>query len=234
MSTALRLMAFLLLFACSSCTPLPSAMEGVPYPPIQGPMDHYRMEKAKASTVKVFHGERPLGSAVVFLKTPTKTLYLTAAHVVDDWQVGESFNLSGFSAWRGHMYSEAVLVKTGAVETIDLAVLEGPPSDFESSEISPRPDWSVVPGEMAVALGYPLGIFPPVVSVGFIDKAETFHYNHSAAIWFGNSGGPLMDSTWRVIGINVLIAGCENGPHSDKGKAMRLSIIREFIKEYHA
>jgi putative serine protease PepD len=65
-------------------------------------------------------------------------------------------------------------------------------------------------GKAVLAMGFPLGIFGSVsVSQGIISRRVEFEgdffVQHDAEIMQGNSGGPLIDDSGRVIGINVLV-----------------------------
>jgi 2-alkenal reductase len=75
---------------------------------------------------------------------------------------------------------------------------------------------SLKPGETAIAIGSPLGDFKNTVTVGVIsaigrsiDVSENYQMEGliqtDAAINQGNSGGPLVNLTGEVIGINTLI-----------------------------
>lgn len=116
---------------------------------------------------------------------------------------------------------EAELI--GSDELTDLALLKIQ-SDDENKEF-PYIDFSdsdnVMVGEWAIALGNPFGLFEdgkPTVTVGVVSaKNRDFNPDPSnrrvyidmiqtdAAINRGNSGGPLLNSEGKVIGINTFI-----------------------------
>ncbi|MCL4393751.1 MAG: trypsin-like peptidase domain-containing protein [Chloroflexi bacterium] len=70
---------------------------------------------------------------------------------------------------------------------------------------------SLEPGQVAIAIGSPLGDYRGTVTVGVISglnrtvDTETGLIQTDAAINNGNSGGPLIDSLGQVIGINTLV-----------------------------
>ena len=95
----------------------------------------------------------------------------------------------------------------------DLAVLklEQPPGDHLELR-----DEAARLGELCVALGSPLGIYPESVSIGLVSGlARTIPQPGSrpieraiqtdAAINPGNSGGPLVDVLGRVLGVNKCV-----------------------------
>lgn len=113
---------------------------------------------------------------------------------------------------------EATLV--GKDKLTDVAVLKIDKQDLTAAEFGNSDDIAV--GEMAVAIGNPLGEeFAGTVTVGYISAtnreitAEGTSYNliqTDAAINTGNSGGPLVNSKGQVIGINtakVVLTGVE-------------------------
>jgi 2-alkenal reductase len=73
------------------------------------------------------------------------------------------------------------------------------------------------PGETVIAIGSPLGEFQNSVTVGVVsalnrsvDRMEGL-IQTDAAINHGNSGGPLIDTNGKVIGINTLVVRGDEG-----------------------
>ncbi len=70
---------------------------------------------------------------------------------------------------------------------------------------------SLQPGQVAIAIGSPLGDFRGTVTVGVVSALnrtvgrQQGLIQTDAAINNGNSGGPLIDSAGNVIGINTLV-----------------------------
>lgn len=95
--------------------------------------------------------------------------------------------------------------------TTDLAVIKIEASGLTAAEFGNSDEIQV--GELAVAIGNPLGLeFAGTVTGGYISglnrsiTLDSTVYNliqTDAAINSGNSGGPLVDSAGRVIGINT-------------------------------
>lgn len=142
---------------------------------------------------------------------------ITNRHVVDSEDVDYSIVTSD-----GTTYDVSVVAKD---PMLDIAILkiEGdepfPYLEFGESE-------SVRPGATVIAIGNALAEFPNTVSVGVIsglsrnivagDQTGLFEslegvIQTDAAINQGNSGGPLLNTEGRVIGVNVAVAnGVEN------------------------
>ena len=105
----------------------------------------------------------------------------------------------------------------------------------------------VIIGEWAIALGNPFGLFEindkPTVTVGVIsatgmnlDPVDNRYYLNmlqtDAAINGGNSGGPLVDATGDVIGMNTLIFNSGNS-HGNIGIGFAIPInkVKKVIEE---
>lgn len=117
----------------------------------------------------------------------------------------------------GESYQAELL---GSDELTDIALLQIKSDDvFEFVEFSDSDE--IMVGEWAIALGNPFGLFDdgmPTVTVGVvsaINRDFQANPNHpriyidmiqtDAAINRGNSGGPLLNSEGKVIGINTFI-----------------------------
>jgi serine protease Do len=87
------------------------------------------------------------------------------------------------------------------------------------------------PGSLVLALGHPWGI-PNAMSLGVVHAVTT---ERGAPRWIaadvrlapGNSGGPLVDTTGRVVGVNAMIVG-------GLGVAIPTNIVRRFVREVAA
>ncbi len=69
-------------------------------------------------------------------------------------------------------------------------------------------DGQLKPGDYVISVGAPSGVFPyftiGLVSANLYDLGDGFYYVlHSAAIFPGNSGGPLLDLNGKVVGMNT-------------------------------
>ena len=142
----------------------------------------------------------------------TKGDIVTAAHVVD----GASSVKVKFK--NGKTYSGTVV---GSDNSTDTAVVKvnAPASDLHPLTIG---DSSVVkPGDEVVAIGSPFGLTETMTAgiVSAVGRTITAPNNYSisgaiqtdAPINHGNSGGPLLNSSGAVIGVNVQIDSESNG-----------------------
>ena len=121
----------------------------------------------------------------------------------------------------GTEYFATVLARD---DILDFAVIKIEGEDFYAANLGDSDQIKI--GQTVIAIGNSLGEFSHSVSRGIISGvqrdivaggglggAEQLHdiIQTDAAINFGNSGGPLMDSEGKVIGINTAIAqGAEN------------------------
>lgn len=144
----------------------------------------------------------------------------------------------------GSQYDAEVL---GEDELADLALLKikedktFPAVEFGNSD-------SVLVGEWSLAVGNPFGLFEsaqPSVTVGVVSaKNRDFRPNPNeprvymdmiqtdAAINRGNSGGPLVDSEGRVIGVNTFIfTGGTSGGNVGLGFAIPSNRVQKIINQ---
>ncbi|HKK45502.1 MAG TPA: trypsin-like peptidase domain-containing protein [Balneolaceae bacterium] len=144
----------------------------------------------------------------------------------------------------GSQYRAKVL---GADELADLALLkidadrEFPTVEFGNSD-------SVLVGEWSLAVGNPFGLFAaaqPSVTVGVVSaknrdfrpdpnepRVYTDMIQTDAAINRGNSGGPLVDSQGKVIGVNTFIyTGGTSGGNIGLGFAIPSNRVQKIIQQ---
>ena len=142
----------------------------------------------------------------------TKGDIITAAHVVDG---ASSIKV----AFKDGKTATATLV--GKDDSTDTAVIK---VDVPSSELHPLTIGSsaaVQPGDSVVAIGSPFGLTETMTAgiVSAIDRTITAPNNYSisgaiqtdAPINHGNSGGPLLDASGDVVGVNVQIDSNSDG-----------------------
>ncbi|HEY6012457.1 MAG TPA: trypsin-like peptidase domain-containing protein, partial [Candidatus Limnocylindrales bacterium] len=133
----------------------------------------------------------------------------------------------------GHQYTGRVY----GVDTLtDLAIVKIPATDLPYAPIGISADIKV--GQLAIAIGSPLGTFSNSVTSGIISGTGRSVVVQSgrrlsnliqtdAAINPGNSGGPLLDAAGNVIGINTAIASDSNGI----GFAIPIDIARPVMSQ---
>ena len=132
----------------------------------------------------------------------------------------------------------------GSDQVTDLALLKVNPSEalpyleFAHNE-------QPIPGEWAVALGNPFGLFQaaePTVTVGVVSGVgrdfqpqENRIYRDmiqtDAAINQGNSGGPLLNAEGKVIGVNTFIYTASGGGSIGLGFAVPADKAQNIIEE---
>jgi serine protease Do len=155
-------------------------------------------ERVRRYTVLVQPGERGSGSGVIWNSDGT---IITNAHVAQGSRVEVTL-------WDGREFTAQVSARDSRR---DLATLQISASNlnFAISADSSR----VRPGEVAIAVGNPLG-FLGAMTMGVIHAVAPLRGLGSRS-WVqadvrlapGNSGGPLADVHGRVIGINTMVAG---------------------------
>lgn len=128
---------------------------------------------------------------------------LTSAHLVDG---NENITV--------RVRDKEILV--GTVSRIDmemdLALVHLPPGAYHSAELGTQADIWV--GAPVYSVGYPLNMGgPPTITRGIVSryleepKSGRRNIQTDAAINLGNSGGPILDSKGRVIGIVTSVLG---------------------------
>jgi S1-C subfamily serine protease len=151
---------------------------------------------------------------------------LTNAHVVDDAKTATVTFDDG---------TESRAEVLGVDESTDLAVLR---LDEVPRDVAPLPlgrSETLVVGDPVVAIGNPFGL-ERTATTGIVSALKRiitapngFEIQNvvqtDAAINEGNSGGPLLDSAGRVIGINSQIAS-EGGGNDGIGFAVPIDTIR--------
>jgi len=144
----------------------------------------------------------------------------------------------GYVMTNSHVVSEArtIRVRTPAGETAEGAVVgDDPATDLALLRVDPAAlatatgvpylgvDGAITPrvGQLAVAIGNPLG-FESTVSTGVVSalgrslrgkggRLIDGVIQHTAPLNPGNSGGPLLDGTGRVLGVNTAIIARSQG-----------------------
>ena len=148
---------------------------------------------------------RPISAGSGAILDAAEGIVVTNNHVVEG---GRKFTVD---LTDGRLF-DAVLV--GADKATDLAVLriESAAPDLGLSQIEVANSDSLRTGDLSFAVGYPLGL-AQTLTMGVIsglgrsgmgDRIEDY-IQTDAAVNSGNSGGPLLDSRGRLIGVNTSI-----------------------------
>lgn len=124
----------------------------------------------------------------------------------------------------------------GREPALDLAAVQIRESHLPVAQLGDSDRLQV--GQTAIAIGNPLG-FEGTVTRGVVSAVHRKLDDNSpglenliqtdAAITFGNSGGPLVDSSGRVIGINTAIIAGRDGAPRGLGFAIPISTAQDMI-----
>ena len=155
-------------------------------------------ERVRRFTVLVQPGGRGSGSGVVW---SSDGLIITNAHVAQGRR-------PTVTLWDGREFRAEV---TERDPRRDLAALHIAVDDLVAA--SPADSTKVRPGELAIAVGNPLG-FVGALTTGVVHAVAPLRglgtrpwVQADVRLAPGNSGGPLADVQGRVIGINTMVAG---------------------------
>jgi serine protease Do len=155
-------------------------------------------EQLRRSTVLIEAGDRASGSGVIW---GGDGLIVTNAHVARG-------SHARVELWDGR---ELIAGIASRDPQLDLAALRISANDLP--QISTADSSKLRPGELAIAIGNPLGFLGALTTgvihalgpLGGIGSRTWVQANVRLAP--GNSGGPLADACGRVIGINTMVAG---------------------------
>jgi len=184
-----------------------------------------------------------LGSGFV---VSTDGFILTNAHVVSNSGVRAASVKVVFKTQSGHGTATTTVAATvvGVDETSDVALLKVDPATAPALDLLPLGDSSAVQvGEAVVAIGNPLGYDFSVTS-GIVSATNRNLQSPNgsvipsgiqtdAAINEGNSGGPLIDASGQVIGINEQIAS-QSGGNQGLGFAVPINTAVSVMKQLQA
>lgn len=181
-------------------------------------------QSARNSLVVVQNGRRGAGAGVVWRPGG---IVVTNYHVIQ--RGGPRISLLD-----GGEYSTRVIAKA---KQFDLALLkiDLPESQAPALSVAPVADSkNLRVGQIALALGHPWGQVG-YVSAGIITslgsvplrwrRGSVEVIRTDAGLAPGNSGGPLVDASGAVIGINTMIVG------GDLGVAISSHVVNEFVDQ---
>jgi len=177
------------------------------------------LNDVSASVVQVRDESRGAGAGTIWR---SDGLILTNAHVVQHGPFKVALN-------DGRVLDAKLLARD---EQHDLALLSVDAHDLPTIQIGSTGD--LHPGQWVMALGHPWGIANAATSgvlIGVgrqLPELPTVSQDWVVAdlhLRPGNSGGPLVDSQGRIIGVNTLITG------PNVGVAVAVDVAKEFVKQ---
>jgi len=180
------------------------------------------------SLVQVNNGQRGVGSGAIW---QSDGLILTNAHVILGRR-GQVSNALSITLRNGQEYP-ARLVAYDLQR--DLAALHIDAQNLPAVEVGDSRRLSA--GDLVLALGFPWGVKGGATSGVVIGNGDSLpELGDGKREWIaaslhlrpGHSGGPMVNSQGKIIGINTLM----NGP--EVGVAIPIHVAEEFLKEVAA
>lgn len=177
---------------------------------------------------------RYASQAVVHVKVMKKVQHPRTKKIEDQQGSGSGFVIStdGYIVTNNHVVEDALSIKAafadgaelnavliGADTSTDIAVLkvydgDWKPLQFANSDM-------LEPGQIAIAIGNPMGLQHTVTTGVVSALGRTLRANNGrliddiiqtdAALNPGNSGGPLVNSEGKVIGVNTAVVSAAQG-----------------------
>jgi serine protease Do len=178
------------------------------------------VERVRGSLVRISNGRRGQGAGTIWHE---QGLILTNAHVI---------------AGRQHLHVSLPDGETlparilGADPHRDLAALSVDGDGLPTTELGNSRE--MVAGDIVLALGHPWGVKGAATAGIFIGMSEGLPERPipqreliavSLHLRPGHSGGPLVDSRGRLVGINTMMAG------PDVGVAVPSHVVTDFLKD---
>jgi S1-C subfamily serine protease len=182
-------------------------------------------------------GASPFGGSQAQQAQGSGFVYDTSGHVITNQHVVDGATSVTVTFWNGATYDATVV---GADSSTDLAVIrvDAPNSLLEPLALGDSSELAV--GDPVIAIGSPFGLEGTVTSgiVSALHREITAPNNFSitdaiqtdAAINHGNSGGPLLDATGAVIGVNAQIES-DSGGNDGVGFAIPSNTVRSVASQ---
>ena len=225
--TPLAVFSVMLMFIPYNIPFYPITQDGViPYVDVDGLFVSH-LPEARGAACKVELPGGGHGSGVGFRRVGNVTHILTAKHVVE--LAGKGADL--YIRFTQQTAEIRETVKVGSIsKKYDLAVLFAVDSYLKVIPLDVNFNYKLSADTEVMSFGFPLDIFPIIVSVGVITSATDDYIEHDATIFFGNSGGALINvKTGKIIGINVMIRGRYGEARGDEAIAVCIYRIIDFI-----
>lgn len=177
------------------------------------------VERVQKSLVHVHNGREGFGAGVVW---QADGIIVTNAHVIHRQSLHVALRDGRTLDARLIAYDQANDVAALATDAANLDAIE-----IGNSE-------TLHPGQLVFALGHPWGV-PRAATAGVVIGAgerlpESPRANRewvavSLRLRPGNSGGPLVDASGRLLGLNTMMTG------PDFGMAVPTHVVKKFMRE---
>ena len=159
-------------------------------------------------------------------------------HIVTNYHVVEGAQTVEVS-FGDDRVREATIVGVDPINDLAVLRVEDPPADV--TPITPGDGSTLRVGQRAIAIGNPFGKFERTLTTGVVsalNRTVTIDENTvlrhviqtDAAINRGNSGGPLLDSSGRLIGVNSAIYS-PSGTSAGVGLAISVDTVVRVVPE---
>ena len=170
------------------------------------------IEEARGSVVEVSTGRRGAGAGVIW---PGVALVLTNDHVLSSgrrgpWRRGRGRPGPRVTLPDGRTFDAEVLKHDGGLD-LALLRLKDAPANLVPATVGDSAGLRV--GELVFAVGHPWGR-PGVATVGIVSglareagRGGASHLISDVSLAPGNSGGPLLNASGEVVGINAMVSG---------------------------
>ena len=187
------------------------------------------IQKVRQSLVQLTNGRHGVGAGTIW---HPEGLILTNAHVVDGRRAARGYAAMAaalqVTLWDGRSFPSQLLA---CDEKLDLAALAIKATDLPTIELGNSKELQA--GSWVIAIGHPWGITGAASAGAVIDVGvppELPRYpgeliQVGLQLRPGHSGGPLVDSNGRLVGINTMIAGPQ------VGLAIPINVVKQFLKD---
>jgi S1-C subfamily serine protease len=162
-------------------------------------------------------------------------LWDSAGHIVTNYHVVEGAQRIEVS-FGGDLTMPATVVGSDPINDLAVIKVDTVPEGVQPLEVGSSADLRV--GQTALAIGNPFGQFERTMTVGIISALNRTIQTDTAvlrgviqtdaAINRGNSGGPLLDSSGRLIGVNTAIYS-PTGTSAGVGLAIPVDKVRRVV-----
>ena len=196
-------------------------------------IDSYRDYVVRITSEHVYPDEgvaRSCGSGYVLVTGEI----LTAYHVVEDDTDGDLLLERWDAKGRTKVEYHAYVVRFDKVRDIALLELRG---GYIKGGLTLGSESDLSINKLVHIVGCPSACFPPSLSSGILRAEGQFHILIDSGLWYGHSGGPIIDGdSGRIIGMAVQIGFRRNQqwlwgePQTDLGIGLHVEQIRSFLQ----